>query len=202
MKICFAPRTFARARMALAACTTAFILAFLGAISTEAAVPDRDPAIAARETAQYYRLGRGDKIRVTVFGHEDLSGEFEVGASGSLSMPLIGDVPAQGRTAPELEQAIRDKLQPDYLRNPQVSVDVLKYRPFYILGEVKNPGSYSYVNGMTVINAVALAGGYTYRAQENKIYIIRENAPGKKQRVDQNTAVLPGDIIEVPERFF
>lgn len=154
------------------------------------------------DASQHYKLGRGDRVRVTVFGHEDLSGEFDVGAAGSISLPLVGDVPAQGKTAPELEQTITAKLAPDYIRNPRVGVEVLKYRPFYILGEVKSPGSYPYVNGMTVVNAVALAGGYTYRARESKIYIIREGQPGKRQQADQSTAVLPGDIIEVPERFF
>lgn len=187
-------------RLFLAGCV-AGILCALGLASAPKAVAQTNSA-AGQEATEYYRLGRGDRVHVSVFGHDDLSGEFDVGASGAISLPLVGDVPAQGRTRQELEQAIRDKLQPDYLRNPQVSVDILKYRPFYILGEVKNPGSYPYANGMTVINAVALAGGYTYRAQENKIYIIRENEPGKKQRVDQNTLVLPGDTIEVPERFF
>ena len=151
----------------------------------------------------HYQLGPGDRVRVTVFGHDDLSGEFEIDGSGRLSLPLIQTVPSIGLTVSELEQAITDKLKPDYLRNPRVSVEVLSYRPFYIIGEVKEPGSYPYVNGMTVINAVALAGGYTYRARTNKLVIIRADDPQRARTpATHNTHVLPGDVIEVPERYF
>ena len=150
-----------------------------------------------------YKLGAGDRVKVTVFGHEDLSGEFEVDGSGQLSLPLIQDVDANGIELDELEERIIDKLRPDYLLNPQVSVEVLNYRPFYILGEVRVPGSYAYVNGMTVVNAVAMAGGFTYRAKETEVVIIRANDPSKsKARASQETTVLPGDVIEIPERFF
>ena len=150
-----------------------------------------------------YRLGTGDQLRVTVFGQEDLSGEFKVGSNGEISLPLIGKVAALGRTLQELELAVIDKLKPDYLRNPQVSIDVLNYRPFYIIGEVKSPGSYPYVGGMRVVNAVAMAGGFTYRARENKLLITRaENPEGEPEIAEQNTLVLPGDVIKVPERFF
>jgi polysaccharide export outer membrane protein len=91
-------------------------------------------------------------------------------------------------------------LQPDYLKNPQVSVEVLNYRPFYILGEVNQPGSYPYVNGMRIINAVALAGGYTYRADEDDLWVTR--ASGNRERAGPTTQIFPGDVIEVPERFF
>ena len=118
-------------------------------------------------------------------------------------MPLIQHVQAAGSTLAELEVAITNKLKPDFLKNPRVSVEVLNYRPFYILGEVKNPGSYPYVNGMAVINAVALAGGYTYRARENKVTITRAgDAERMSLPATHVTVVLPGDVIEVPERFF
>lgn len=150
-----------------------------------------------------YRLGSGDIVRVTVFGHEDLSGEFEVGASGGIPIPLVGEVAAAGLTVQELQGAITQALQPDYLKNPRVGVDVLNYRPFYIIGEVKTPGSYPYVSGMRVVNAVALAGGFTYRADEDDILITRASDPsGAKTPADPNSVVLPGDVIEVPERFF
>ena len=150
-----------------------------------------------------YRLDAGDRVKVTVFGHEDLSGDFEVDGAGRLSLPLIQHVQAAGSTLAELEEAITNKLKPDFLKNPRVSVEVLNYRPFYILGEVKNPGSYPYVNGMTVINAVALAGGYTYRARENKVTITRAgDAERMSLPATHVTVVLPGDVIEVPERFF
>lgn len=150
-----------------------------------------------------YRTGAGDKLRVTVFGHEDLSGEFQVDGAGYISFPLIGSVEAGDKTAKELGDAIAGKLKPDYLKNPRVSVEILNYRPFYILGEVKNPGSYAYVNGMTVLNAIALGGGYTYRGREDKVYIIRADDPNRtKQVASPDAIVLPGDVIEVPERFF
>lgn len=149
-----------------------------------------------------YRLGSGDQVRVTVFGHPDLSGQFDVGSDGRLAMPLIGEVRAAGLTLTEVEAAIVAKLKPDYLKNPQLSVEVVNYRPFYIIGEVKSPGSYAYVGGMRVVNAVAMAGGFSYRARENQIFITRATGGGKKEAADQNTPVLPGDVIEVPERFF
>jgi polysaccharide export outer membrane protein len=118
-------------------------------------------------------------------------------------VPLIGNVQAGGATVRELSARIADKLQPDYLRNPRVNVEVLNYRPFYIIGEVNKPGSYPFVNGMTVVNAVALAGGYTYRARANDVMVTRSNDPErKKQRAQHDTVVMPGDVIEVPERFF
>jgi len=150
-----------------------------------------------------YTLGPGDRIRLTVFGHEDLSGEFEVDGSGNVSLPLIRNVQAQGLTVGQLEQAVAERLSPDFLKNPSVSVEVLNYRPFYIYGEVKNPGSYPFVNGMTVVNAVALAGGFTYRARTGKVRIIRAGDASRTPKdADKDTAVLPGDVIEVPERYF
>ncbi len=150
-----------------------------------------------------YKLGSGDRVRVTVFGHEDLSGEFEVDGSGNVSLPLIRNVTAHGLTVSELEQTIIDRLKPDYLKDPSVSVDVLNYRPFYIYGEVNQPGSYAYVNGMTVVKAIAMAGGFTYRAKKSRVGIIRANDASKTpQEAGRDTLVLPGDVIEVPERFF
>jgi protein involved in polysaccharide export with SLBB domain len=126
-----------------------------------------------------------------------------VDANGAIAMPLIGDVDAGGRTTNELATAVTEKLSKDYLKNPKVSVEVIDYRPFFILGEVRNPGSYPYVNGMRVMNAIALAGGFTYRAREGRMKINRD-IDGQLQELDadQTTVVLPGDVIEVPERFF
>jgi len=150
-----------------------------------------------------YRLATGDTVRVTVYGHEDLSGEFEVDGAGRISLSLIGDVVAEGRSLQELEDVIADMLSPDYLKDPSVSAEVMNYRPFYIIGEVNEPGSYPYVNGMTVINAVAVAGGFTYRARKGRIRIVRESDDGTVELNASNaTVVMPGDVIEVPERFF
>jgi protein involved in polysaccharide export with SLBB domain len=149
-----------------------------------------------------YELGPGDEVRVTVFGHDDLSGVFVLGGDGTVSLPLIGQIGARQKSVRQLEGLIVDALKPDYLKNPSVNVQVLNYRPFYILGEVKSPGSYAYVSGMKVINAVALGGGYTYRAKENKVYIDRSGDESQRIVGAPETPVLPGDIIHVPERFF
>ena len=155
------------------------------------------------ETITGYKLGSGDKIRVTVFGHEDLSGEFDVDGSGNVSLPLIRNVKAEGMTVGQLEQSIAERLSPDYLINPRVSVEVLNYRPFYIYGEVTKPGSYPFVNGMTVVTAVAMAGGFTYRARTSKVRIIHADDPSRTAKdADKDSPVLPGDVIEVPERYF
>lgn len=169
-----------------------------------ATIAQNTSSTAATPTAaSAYRLGAGDQLRITVFGHEDLSGEFDVDGSGDISMPLIDNVRAEGKTPNELEAAIVSELSPDYLKDPRVSVDVLSYRPFYIFGEVNEPGSYAYVNGMTVLNAVAMAGGFTYRARTGEVQIIRATDQSRTpQEAQRDTFVLPGDVIEVPERFF
>ena len=162
-------------------------------------------AISAQAQAprsQEYTLDTGDQVKISVFGHADLSGQFVVSSTGALAMPLIGEVGAKGRTLRELESAIIKKLKPGFLKNPQVSAEIVNYRPFYIIGEVKNPGTYPYVNGMRILNAVAIAGGFTYRAREKEILITRSKGGGKPQKVPPETPVLPGDVIEVLERYF
>jgi protein involved in polysaccharide export with SLBB domain len=155
------------------------------------------------EDISSYRLGPGDALRVTVFRHEDLSGEFTLDGDGYFALPLVGEVLGGGRTARQLENEIEVALKSGgYLVDPQVGIQVLNYRPFYIIGEVNNPGSFEYVNGMTVINAVALAGGFTYRADQDDIIISRGGSSGPEIEAAPDTEVLPGDIIEVTERFF
>ncbi len=155
----------------------------------------------AQGSAPAYRLDSGDKVKVTVFGHEDLSGEFEVDPQGKVSMPLIQTVQAQGLTPQEFESEIVGALQPDYLKNPTVTVEVLTSKPFYILGEVEEPGSYDYVSGLTILESVALAGGFTYRAKQKKMTIVRATDPEKRKiPATVETRVLPGDVIEIPER--
>ena len=159
--------------------------------------------LAAQAENGDYRLSVGDQVRVTVYGHEDLSGEFSVDADGGISLPLIGDMKAKDRTTKELSQAITDTLQPDYLKNPRVSTEVLSYRPYYVMGEISQPGSYPFIKGMTVVNAVAMAGGFTYRARKGRITIVRKTSEGAKElEVDFDTQIKPGDVINVPERFF
>lgn len=153
-------------------------------------------------TVPAYRLGSGDKLRITVYNEEDVTGEYEVDSSGNVSLKLIGSVPAAGRTLPELVKIIEAKLLDGYLLNPRVAIDVLNYRPFYVLGEVNDPGSYPYVSGITVLKAIALAGGFTFRAKTSKIELLHADAPDKPILVDQNAVLLPGDIVRVKERFF
>jgi polysaccharide export outer membrane protein len=149
-----------------------------------------------------YRLGSGDKLRVIVFGEPNLSGEFDVSGSGKVALPLIGQVDAAGLTVSQFETAMITKLMDGYLNSPRVSVEVMNYRPFYIYGEVGNPGQYPYTNGMTVLNAIAVAGGYTYRANTNQIYITRGEGAEQTYPASQAVKVLPGDVVRVPERFF
>ncbi|MCF8469508.1 MAG: polysaccharide export protein [Parvibaculum sp.] len=149
-----------------------------------------------------YKLGSGDRLRVIVFGEEDLSGEFDVSGSGNVALPLVGQVRAEGLTLSQFEDAVGTKLRDGYLTNPRVSVEVMNYRPFYIYGEVGNPGQYPYTSGMTVLNAVAVAGGYSYRANHDRVYITRGEVNEKEYPASQTVPVLPGDVVRVPERFF
>lgn len=150
-----------------------------------------------------YRLDTGDRIEVTVYGHDDLSGTYELDGSGSIAFPLVGPIALGGLTLRQAEAAIVGRLRPDYLKHPRAGLQVLNYRPFYILGEVKKPGSYPYRQGLTVVEAVALAGGYTYRADDDDLQIVRGRAARRAPRpADEDTRVLPGDTIRVPERFF
>lgn len=161
------------------------------------------PEVQAPRSAAEYTLGAGDKLRITVHESPDLTGEFLVSGSGYVSMPLIGEVFAGGLTVRQLADAIAAKLTPDYLKNPRVSIEVLNFRPFDIIGEVNKPGSYPYRPGMTILNAVAMAGGFTYRADKDDLYIKRAKDPdGHEVEATQQTAVLPGDVIRVKERFF
>lgn len=149
-----------------------------------------------------YRLGSGDKIKLNVYGEEDLSGEFEVGGSGAVSLPLVGQVQAGGLTVPEFEIQLAEQLK-KYVRNPKVSAQVLNYRPFYIQGEIKAGGEYPYSNGLVVRDAVAKAGGYTYRAVTGYVLIRHANETAERQySLDTPVRVLPGDNIRVTERIF
>lgn len=148
-----------------------------------------------------YRLGVGDRLSVNVYNEPDLSGEFDVSPTGTVNLPLIGVIKAEGLTSSEVEEAAEAKLAEGYLKSPSVSIEVLNYRPFYILGEVNAPGSYPYVNGMTILNAVALAGGFTYRASEGSVLLKRAGAESEVS-VDIDSLVLPGDVLTVEERFF
>ena len=161
------------------------------------------PADPTVRSSSDYRLGAADKVRVIVFNEPTLSGEFTVSDSGSLSLPLIGDVPARGRSPREVIADIQAKLADGYLREPRVSMDVLTYRPFYILGEVTKPGEYAYSTGLTALNAVAQAQGFTYRANKRKVFIKRAGETVENEvRLTPGLEIRPGDTLRVGERYF
>ena len=150
-----------------------------------------------------YKLSSGDKVRINIFNQEDLSGEYTLDGNGQFSMPLIGTVDANGLSATELEALLVGRYKPDYLVNPRISVRVGNYRPFYIMGEVKSPNSYNYVDGMSYLTAVAIAGGFTYRAKKDWAYVVRLDDPEKKElKLSISEKVRPGDIIRIAERLF
>ena len=148
-----------------------------------------------------HELAAGDKVRVTVFGEKELSGEFELDGYGTFAMPLIGPVKALAIDARTLEGRIAGILRDGYLRDPKVNVEVLSLRPIYILGEVNQPGSYPYRAGLSVLNAAAMAGGFTYRADEDDI-VVKRGGKGDAKATDLESLVRPGDIIRVKERLF
>jgi protein involved in polysaccharide export with SLBB domain len=150
-----------------------------------------------------YVLAPGDKLRISVFNENEMSREYEVDSAGKVTLALIGAVQASGRTPSELQEGLREALGKGYLRNPKVSVEVSSYRPFYVIGEVTRAGEYPFKNGMNVISAVAVAGGYSYRANNTTIYIRRADEPVERAYEASNgVMVYPGDIVRVPERFF
>lgn len=164
-----------------------------------------DPSGDAADTRiiEEYRLGVADKVRVTVFGEAALTGEFTVGGNGRVSLPLIGETRATGLTISEFQAEIARELSNGFINNPRVSAEVLNYRPFYILGEVSNPGEYPYTNSLTVLNAVATAGGFTYRADNRRVFIKRAQADSEEEfPLTTSTRVAPGDTIRIRERLF
>ncbi len=150
-----------------------------------------------------YTLDSGDRLRITVFGQDDLSNNYSVDKSGHLAFPLIGAVVARGQTPKQIEGDIAAKLRNGFLREPDVSVEVDRYRPFYIMGEVGTGGQYTYVPGMTVQNAVAISGGFTARAEQASADITRQvNGSVITGRVPISDPILPGDTIYIRERLF
>jgi len=148
---------------------------------------------------ELYRLGPGDKLRLTVYNETDLSGDFTIDGQGYVRLPLVGQVQAAGLTSYGLESHIADAfVKGGFLLNPRVAVEITTYRPFYILGEVSKPGEYAYVNAMSAPNAIALAGGYTDRAVDSTLYI-RHQGETKEHayRADETTRIRPGDVIRV-----
>jgi polysaccharide biosynthesis/export protein len=159
------------------------------------------PMPVAYDTA--YRLDAGDKLRIVVYGQEGLTNTYAIDAGGSITMPLIGSVPARGRTPAGLASEITGKLRNGYIRDPSVAVEIESYRPFFILGEVAAPGQYPYVPNMSVESAVAIAGGFSPRARRDRVTLTHTDASGSMRFVvPLGTSLSPGDTVLVGERWF
>src|SRR6185437_10471029 len=161
------------------------------------------PLAPAPSAPAEYVLGPGDKLRLTVYGETDLSGEFTIDGSGYARLPLIGQTRAAGYTARQLEQVIAGTLARGYLKSPRVSVEIATYRPFYVIGAVNRPGQYPYVEHMNAMNAIALAGGFNPSAVESVIFLRREGSDKEEEvPVNQSTLIYPGDVVKVHTTFF
>lgn len=174
----------------------------LGACADGGAIPAARFAGGPEGAGRVYKLNSGDKLKVTVFGEDNLSGPAEVSAAGQIALPLIGDVPAKGQTASEVRDAITRRYAEGFLKNPKVTVEVTNYRPVYVHGEVRSGGEFQYKSGLTMRDAIAMAGGYTYRANEGYVLIAREGEGEARLAMPSDVPVLPGDNIRIPERFF
>ncbi len=186
-------RSFAHA-IAYLTIASALVIGLIGL----AGVLSMQSAIAAERS---FSLSAGDRVRIIVFGEAELSGEFELDADGIFSMPLVGPVKALELDARGLEGRIAQQLRNGFLRDPKVSVQILSYKPIYVIGEVNKPGSYPYRSGLSILNAAALAGGFTYRADEDDIEVSRG---GRSEPIVMTPATIvhPGDVIRVGERYF
>jgi polysaccharide export outer membrane protein len=157
----------------------------------------------AGPTREAYNLGPGDKLRVVVYGQEGLTNSYAIDAAGAVTMPLIGSVPARGRTPAGLAAEITARLRNGFIRDPSVAVEIESYRPFFILGEVQAPGQYPYVPNMTVESAVAIAGGFSPRARRDEVTLTHTDASGAGRfTAPLGTPIGPGDTVFVGERWF
>ena len=181
----------------------AALLAFFALLALSACAPPPETVAPPAAASGPYRLAGGDRLRIIVFGQDNLSNSYSVDGSGMISMPLIGRVHAQGLTTAELEASVAARLAQGYVREPSVSAEVEAYRPFFVLGEVAAAGQYPFVSQMTAQNAVAIAGGFTPRAVEGAVEITRV-IDGKSATFAAPLLypVRPGDTITVQERFF
>jgi polysaccharide export outer membrane protein len=172
----------------------------------QAPAPYASHAAVAPASVRYdsgYKLDAGDKLRVVVYGQEGLTNSYTIDAAGSITMPLIGQVPARGRSPAQLAAGITAKLRNGYIREPSVAVEIESYRPFFILGEVQAPGQYPYVPNMTVESAVAIAGGFSPRARRDVVTLTHAEADGAaRYQVPLGTSLGPGDTVMVDERWF
>lgn len=163
------------------------------------------PLVQSAPADDQYTLAAGDKLHVIIFGEETLTGDYVLTSAGNLSFPLVGNIPATGRTVEQLQTTLAKALGDGYINNPRVSIQVVSFRPFYILGEVNRPGEYPVSTGLTIQQAVASAGGYTYRANKMRIFLKRANDTQERLvdlRRQPNLVVRAGDTIRITERHF
>src|SRR5258706_3817969 len=159
--------------------------------------------VSPASAAESYALGANDRVRLKVYGEPDIGGEYEVDNNGNVSIPLAGHIRAAGLTTRQLERAIASALSKGIVRDPRVNVEWALYRPYYILREVNKGGEYPYRLGLTVMDAVASAGGFTYRANENKVYLRRSGAGVEEvYALDAPILIFPGDSIRIPEHYY
>jgi polysaccharide export outer membrane protein len=185
--------------VALAAVLSVFVAPALAQVERAAT----SPAQAVSSPVVEYRLGHGDRLRIIVFGEENLSGEYQIDATGRLALPLVGEVQLASLSVRQSERAIEDLLRGGYLNDPRVSIEVLNFRPFYILGEVQKPGEYPYTSGLTVFNAVATAGGFTPLANQHRALIKRAGSESEVEvPVTAATPIGPGDTLRVQKGAF
>jgi polysaccharide export outer membrane protein len=190
-----------QAVLLLAFCLVAAIVTSLAGCSSGSDIP---PLPQADQVDGPYRLGAGDKLHIITFGEEQLTGSFDVNDSGGVAMPLIGIIPAQGLTSGELASRIAQKLrEQNLLADPNITVSVTKYRPIYILGEVAKPGEYPFEPGMTLLSAVSVAGGFTYRGIQSYASVVRVTGnDAVESKITRQTLIKPGDVITIFERYF
>lgn len=172
------------------------------AVAEENGVAPSEPVASVPVDPDSYKMGQGDEIAIQVFDEPDLTLSTVVGASGSINYSYLGDIKVAGRSPVELEQRIATLLKDGYLVNPSVNVRVVQYRPFFINGEIRNPGSYSYQPGLTLERAISLAGGLTDRASTRKMYVTRAENDAKEAKVSLSFRIHPGDTITIKEGFF
>jgi len=180
----------------------AAIPAVVSDVPSDVSAPEPPPA-SESGFAEGYLLGVGDRISVIVLGEKDLSMELLVNGQGAINYPFLGEIRVAGLTVNALRDEIESRLKPDYLLDPQVTVQVLEYRKFFVNGEVQRPGGFAWQPGMTVRKAAALAGGFTQRASRSRLFIIRDaDADKKPVQVDIDARVAPGDILTIDQSFF
>lgn len=191
----------AQFRPAVLVAAFALITVVAGCAQTSAPLLQR--AAYERSLGRTSQLGVGDKVRINVFGENDLTGVYSITADGNIEFPLIGAVRAQGLTLSTFRRNLRGRLANGYLSNPKITVEIASYRPIFVHGEVRNGGEYPYRIGTRLKDAIAVAGGFNYRADESRVLLTREGDIGQVwANVGDNIVIMPGDNIRVVERFF